>query len=185
MKRYFLIFSFFMIAPNIHAQQESPVIKFSNITSTGLLSGQSQNVLTLQTINGIKYKTWFAGIGAAYDTYGYTSIPLFIDIRKTIGNKKWQPFIYADAGVNFSLYSDILPRKINGVDAYKFYDPFYGETGLGLGRTIYGKTTFTLSAGFSYKEFSYLQYSYPSSPPGGAQIAFYYRRFSIKMGVQF
>ncbi len=42
---------------------------------------------------------------------------------------------------------------------------FYGETGIGLSRSINKKTKFILSAGYSYKHFSYLQYNYYSIYP--------------------
>jgi hypothetical protein len=149
----------------------------------------------MQTINGIKYKTWFAGLGASLDNYGYRSIPAFVDVRKTFGNKTWQPFIYADAGINFPIYSSALPRKQWGNDAYKFYNTFYGETGIGLSKSINTTTKFILTIGYSFKHFSYLQYNYSpfmypilignSYPFYTSQYDFYYRRLSIKMGLQF
>lgn len=174
------------------AQNKQGSLKFSSINNVGLITGESQTIFTMQSINGIKFKSWLAGLGAAYDTYGYRSIPAFIDIRKKFGNKSWQPFIYGDAGINFPLYSADLPRKQNGNDAYKFYNSFYGEAGLGISRSISHGTTFNLSAGFSYKHFSYLQYTYynylnvfPLTSAANSQFDFYYRRLSIKMGISF
>lgn len=198
MKKYiFITTSLFIFAGIVNAQEKKSLLKFSSINSVGFLNGQSQTTFTMQSINGVKLKTWFVGLGASLDTYGYRSIPAFVDVRKSFGNKAWQPFLYADAGINFSLYSNALPRKQNSNDAYKFYNTFYGETGVGLSKSINNKTKFTLSAGFSYKHFSYLQYNYyyyPMTLQGAsmqtpsvnaAQFDFYYRRISIKMGLEF
>ncbi|MDE3144642.1 MAG: hypothetical protein KGL19_10840 [Bacteroidota bacterium] len=191
MKKYiFIITVLFILANNIDAQQKRSPVKFSSINSVGFLNGQSQTSFTLQSINGIKYKTWFAGLGASLDNYGYRSIPAFVDLRKTFGNKVWQPFIYADAGINFPLYSSALPRKQWGNDANKFYNTFYGETGIGLSKPINTKTKFILSFGYSYKHFSYLNnpWAWNTGWPSSSYLSqydFYYRRLSIKMGLQF
>ncbi len=198
MKKYIFAFiCLLLFAGIIHAQQKKSLFKFGSINSIGLLNGQSQTIFTMQTINGIKYKTWFTGLGASLDAYGYRSIPAFVDIRKTFGNKTLQPFVYADAGINFPLYSNALPRKLYGSDAYKLYNSFYGETGIGISRKINNKLKFVISAGYSYKHFSYLQYNryyysgpvllvqYPPYMNNNTQYDFYYRRLSVKMGLQF
>ncbi|OIR05426.1 hypothetical protein GALL_124770 [mine drainage metagenome] len=194
MKKYiFIITALFILVNNSHAQQKKSAIKFSSINSVGFLNGQSQTSFTMQTINGIKYKTWFAGLGASLDNYGYRSIPAFVDVRKTLGNKTWQPLMYADAGINFPIYSSVLPRKQWGNDANKFYNTLYYETGIGLSKSINTKTKFILSVGYSFKHFSYLQYYnlfmspiiWGSGYNYSSQYDFYYRRLSIKMGLQF
>jgi hypothetical protein len=83
--------------------QSKQKIKFSNITNIGWLKGSSQNALTIQTINGIKLDKWFIGIGVGLDDYGATSVPVFVDVRRNFGNQKWQPLLYADAGINYTL----------------------------------------------------------------------------------
>lgn len=170
------------------AQEKKSLVKFSSINSMGFLTGESQTAFTLQTINGLKYKTWFAGVGAGMDIYGYQSIPVFADIRKTFGNKAWQPFVYADAGINYPIYSSTLPRKTGGNEANKFYPTFYGEAGVGLRGAINSKTAFVLSVGFSYKHFRYLHFNPYYSPfptPATTQFDFYYRRLSVRMGIVF
>ncbi len=196
MKKYiFATLLLFILSGIIHAQQKKSAARFSSINSIGLLSGQSQTTFTMQSINGIKYKSWFAGLGAGLDTYGYRSIPAFADIRKSFGKQSWQAFVYADGGINFPLYSSELPRKLYGNNAYKLYNTFYGEAGIGFNKPITKKTTFILSAGFSYKHFSYLDYNYYNSPfifivggtqaPQSSEYNFYYRRIAVKMGIAF
>lgn len=196
MKKYIILTGMLMTGIcGIYAQQEKKQsIKFNSINSIGLLSGEIQNKFTLQTINGLQYKSWFAGLGASLDNYGYRSIPAFIDIRKTFGHKEWLPFVYVDGGINFSLYSSDLPRKLNNKDAYKLKNTFYGEAGFGVNRKLNRKIQFNFSIGYSYKHLGYLQYDVGGygiilnnqmSPPTITQYDFYYRRIAIKTGLQF
>lgn len=179
----------------IFAQQgKKHSLKFSSINSIGLLSGEIQNKFTLQTINGLQYKSWFAGLGASLDNYGYRSIPAFIDIRKTFGHKEWLPFVYIEGGLNFPLYSSDLPRKWGSVDAYKLHNTFLGEAGAGIRRKLNKRLQFEFAIGYSYKPFSYIQYNnyYIVNPvssyipyPINTQYNFYYRRIAIRSGLQF
>ena len=181
----------------VNAQQKASTLKFSSINSIGLLNGESQSTFTMQTVNGIKYKSWFTGLGVSLDNYGYRSIPVFVDVKKCFVSKEWQPFIYADAGINFPLSSNALPKKQNGLDAYKLYNTFYIGTGIGVSKSINNKARFVLSVGYSFKHFSYLHYnSYYYTPTviysymqaasyNISKYDFYYRRFSIKMGLEF
>lgn len=189
MKKYLFVaicFFFFAIA---NAQKKKSPVKFSSINSVGLITGQSQSVFTVQTINGVKYKNWFSGLGVSLDNYGYRSIPVFADVRRMFGKKKLQPFVYGDAGINFPYYSTALPKS-NSYSANKLYNTFYGETGIGISKSISKGINFILSAGYSYKHFRYSQYQKVNYPgpfqPSTPQLYdFYYRRISIKMGLQF
>jgi len=80
--------------------------KFENNNLVGLLSGNSKNALQLQTINGIRYKTFFVGAGIGIDNYYFKTVPLFADVRKNIFEKKETPFVYVDAGTNFPWKKD-------------------------------------------------------------------------------
>lgn len=174
------------------AQQKKDSIKFSGSISVARLTGESQKLFTYQAIGGITYKKWFAGLGAAYDRYGYKSIPVFVDVKKYFGNKKnWQPLVYGDAGVNLGLYSEQLPRKQSDVDNVKFSPGFYGEAGAGIARRISKKIKLCFSAGFSFKQFSYLKYNLGTRQGTGMQrdysmsYDYNYRRYSLKLGLQF
>lgn len=194
MKKYFLLTWILIISIcSIHAQQvKKHELKFSSINNIGLLSGEIQNKFTIQSINGLKYKSWFAGLGVSLDNYGYRSIPAFIDLRKTFGHYQWSPFVYIDGGINFPLYSSDLPRKWSNQDAYKLKNTFYRETGLGVSAKLDKKLKFNFSVGYSYKHFAYTQYNYyyilmnlPYSKPNSSQYDFYYRRIAIRSGLQF
>ena len=68
--------------------QQSKKIKFHSINNIGLLKGQVDDVLQLQTINGIKYKSFFGGVGIGLDNYYFKTIPLFVDLRKCFKSLK-------------------------------------------------------------------------------------------------
>lgn len=190
MKKYiFCIWILLILVCTIHAQPKKSVFKFSSINSIGLLSGEIQNKFTLQTINGLQYKSWFAGVGASLDNYGCRSIPAFIDLRRTFGHSKWQPFVYIDGGINFPLHSTDL--ESNWGSTYKIHNTFYGEAGSGVSRKLNKRLQINFSIGYSYKHLSYLQYNndyynmyFPTSTTS-TQYNFYYRRIAIKTGLQF
>jgi len=110
-KDIFITTGLLILGGMVSAQEKKTFFKFSSINSIGFFKGQLPTTFTMQSINGIKYKTWFAGAGVGLDTYGYQSIPVFADIRKTFGNKPWQLFVYGDAGMNYPIYSPAFPRK--------------------------------------------------------------------------
>src|SRR5262245_27408802 len=105
----FLFFSIF-VSCTLFAQQakENRAAKkncgcsFNSLAQLGILEGEAGTAFQLQTINGIQFKTWSAGIGVGLDYYKYRSIPLFLDLRKYILNKPRTPFLYADGGIHFA-----------------------------------------------------------------------------------
>lgn len=135
-------------------------IKFNNITGVGITTGQSTG-FTAQTINGISYKSWSAGIGVGYDNYQFKNIPVFLDLRKYFGASKIKVFIYADGGISCPLYTSGMPRKQSGIsDGYIMHPTFYAEPGAGIAFKT-GKTNFLLSVAYCRKEFKYDSYFIP------------------------
>lgn len=192
MKKY-LIMAACLVAGHLHAQS----FRYSSITNTGITIGSEHPGITVQTIHGIRHKSWFAGIGVGYDNYGYKSIPVFADLRKTLGsNTKWQPFVYADAGLSIALYDHTYPSKLpysDGAPLYELHNSFMGEAGLGISTSLGGSKRLGISAGYSYKHFSYVEYYYyfyvdPGPgfgfPPYGKQ-EIDYNRLAIKLQFQF
>ncbi len=171
--------------------QSKQKIKFSNITNLGLLNGSSQNAFTLQTINGIKLDKWRFGVGVGVDNYGTKSIPVFVDVRKSFGNKQWQPLVYADAGINYTLrWGNFANDNSNNFSKIDLKNTFYGELGVGLSRNMSKKTSLNITAGFSYKHLSYNQFYYvyydPYLPGSNYSINnFYYKRLALRVALQF
>ena len=133
----------------VKATGQNKKIKFSSINQVGLLSGSSGEAFMLQTINGLKKDKWFAGAGTGLDFYRERTIPLFLAIRRDLINRINTPFVYADAGINFSWLNSFqkqqkqFPISSPGL----FYD-------LGIGWKLSGKNHrgYVFSAGYSFKE---------------------------------
>jgi hypothetical protein len=173
--------------------QKKP-LKYNNITHIGWLSGSSQNAFALQTINGISLNKWQLGLGVGLDNYGTKSIPVFVDVRRTFGNKKLQPMLYADAGVNYTLrWGNFAIKDYNNDYYYGLNNTFYGELGVGLSKKISKKASLNITAGFSYKHLSYTEKNFVWNdwlPPyyfgyKTYQFDYYYKRLALRVGLQF
>ena len=169
----------------IWAQQKEKkcAIAFQSINQVGMLKGEHWGAFQLQSINGIRYKTYSVGVGVGIDEYRLRSIPLFLDLRK-----EWKtgrtPFVYADGGVHFT-----WPDQKDEWTDYDKTGMFY-DLGIGYRLPLNG-ASLLLSAGYSFKSYSLSQPVY--SPwlwlveTGNQQQMLDYklRRISIKMGISF
>ena len=192
MKNYIIvILSCCLTFQKTYSQSTNSKIIFNNINNFQLFIGDKKTGVGLETINGIKFKNGFStGIGFGYDTYAITSIPVFLDVRKTFGNKNFKPFVYVDAGMNFTLRTADYPKfwEWGGNYAYIFKNSFYGAAGIGIYRTISKNSNFLFSAGVNIKQFKYLY-----NNPWVMDVAFdpnyiynfKFNRYNIKMGIEF
>jgi hypothetical protein len=161
-------------------------ISFSSINQVGVVTGADRDAPIIQTINGLSYKSWSAGIGIGIDTYSERSVPLFFDARKSFGKGDNKPFAYADAGVNFGWLNFIQREE----QSFPEYDQplMYYDAGIGWNIPIGSKTGFIISAGYSIKQLGGERVAY--GPMIGGQLHEYkekfentYRRIIIKFGV--
>lgn len=178
-----------LISINVFSQKIKP--KFVSINQFGLVTGNNQSVFTMQSINGIGYKTWVHGLGLAIDNYGSQSSPIFLNSSTTIGSKKML-FVYAQVGVNIPWRTSNFPEKwSDGMDAYKLHITPYTEAGFGIKKSIGNGLKFIASLGYSYKQFGYTeQNSWNFWTPTGptrkdVRYDFYYRRLAFRMGFEF
>ena len=176
---------FLLSAKSQHITKTSAAIKFQSNLQSGILIGQkgSKPALSVNAVNGIKYSTWFGGIGVGIDYYGLKrSIPLFLDIQKDISAKFNSWFWFADAGYNFPWLMN--NEKMKFVEKYKAVGGLFYEAGAGYKFTIFNKTRIGLSAGYSYKQLKE-KYTYPcvwcefNIPPDQTN-KYQYRRIAIK-----
>ncbi len=130
-------------------------IIFSSQNYVGLLEGEHGSGFQLQTINGIKYKTWFAGLGTGIDWYYHRSIPAFLSLNKDFykrGNRNF--YAAVDGGINFP-WKDDKNNNEWGYTIVKSSPGFYGEAGLGYKIGISKKNdAILLQLGYSYKHVS-------------------------------
>jgi len=173
------------------AKQEQPAKKgcscaFNAMILAGGLHGSRGDYFQMQTINGVRYKTWFAGLGAGLDFYYRPGIPLFVDVRKYIFDKPGTPFLYVDAGLH-------LPAKrketVNAWTQNVYSKSFYGDGGVGYAFGSHSKVRWILSTGYSYKEGSYTVIN-PNTGCTNCSEYFinykkYFHRLTVKLGFQF
>ena len=180
----FLLFTGISRAQN--KEKKSCRCSFQSIVNIGLLEGQESTDFHLQTINGIEYRGWFAGIGAGVDYYRFRSIPVFLDIRKNILNNKISPFLYADVGIHFPWAKD----NESYYQGATMSNGLYYDAGIGMNFSIKKNQGFIFSAGYSYK-FAKETYAWPVNcimgpcPEYKQTRSYDLNRLSMKVGWRF
>jgi hypothetical protein len=146
----FLFIILLAFAGQNFAQQNKKPLQFQSINSIGLIEGQAGSAFQLETVNGVKYRSWFGGIGVGLDYYRYRTMPLFADFRKEFGKTTDHIFVYADAGVNFYWGRDKDQKQFQLQD--KFENGFFGEAGAGYAFKTGKRGSILLNVGYSYKK---------------------------------
>ena len=174
---------FICAAINAPAQQSK--VTYQPLVQAGLLEGERGSAVQLQSVQGVRYKTWSAGVGAGLDYYHTRSIPLFLDVRKRFGKKEGSAFVYADGGYNFPWLTTTDKLSFNHSKGGLYYD-----AGIGYELAAKKKSRLFFSAGYTLKKFETM-YDYiicPSIAPCVTQTnsyAYSLRRLSIKAGLSF
>ncbi|THU35905.1 hypothetical protein FAM09_21170 [Niastella caeni] len=180
-----------LISSAQEAKQEQPVKKgcscsFSSINQIGVLNGGKGAYFEAQTINGVRYKTWFAGIGVGLDYYFRHGYPVFLDVRKDLLDKPFTPFFYIDGGFHL-VNKKIVPESRWYQNVYS--NGFYGGAGVGYKVGFRSKFRVLASAGYSYKNVTrkYENVLGCGTPCWEHYYTYknYLHRFSMKLGVQF
>jgi hypothetical protein len=164
--------------------------RFQSINQIGLVQGESEAAASLQTINGIRVKQWFAGVGAGIDYYRFRGIPVFIDVRRNIFNKPNTPFIYADAGIHYPWVSNQQKLWWGDDNSRRFSKGLYTDFGIGYSLGLKNKMAFLMSAGFSHKQINEKRYIQiwclvPPCPENVETFKYGLNRLAVKMGLQF
>lgn len=168
------------------------VPKHSFELSAGLLNGEAEKVgAELKLAVGNNYKRLFVGVGTGVDYYAeMKSMPLFVDIRRDLKQKKNTPFIGADIGYNFPLRNK--EDKNNDWVQYEFEGGLYYELSAGYKFSLTNLRVLSLSAGYSYKNTKENEIlNYGGGPFGGPvpssvnTFDFKFRRVSVKLGFWF
>jgi len=97
----------------------------------------SRYVFSLTSVNGyLINKTFLAGIGAGFNIYnGGIMVPLFVDLRYTLKNGVYEPFILMDQGLLLSV-NDIVNNTA------LFINP-----GVGIRKVLSGRMAFYANMG--------------------------------------
>ncbi len=201
MKKYIsasIIFSLsFLLATAQTKKKNNSGSKFTSIIQLGILEGDAGKTFgQLQLVNGVQKDAWFYGLGVGIDYYGYKrSVPLFIDVKRDLRKGNKTPFVFADAGYNFSWLRAGEKNIIWDMD-YKASGGLYYEAGLGYKFILKNKITIGFSAGYSFKhqketygttlliEAPIFPQPYYYNPPVNS-YDYKFRRISIKFNCSF
>jgi hypothetical protein len=161
--------------------QTKDKFKFTSINEMGILAGESQAEIQLQTINGVSYKTFLAGIGLGMDDYYERTFPLFVDLRKRFSRKETAPFLYGDVG-----YSFISKNSKTEWEMDRKGDLYYA-IGFGYEIATNSKVKAVFDVGYSYKRFSRIIDNEPwrSSLHYFDTYDYSLNRISIRAGLRF
>ena len=144
-----LFLALFLFCAAVSATAQKNRISYSGAVSVGVLSGQSPAELQLQMINGVKLKTWSAGLGVGLDYYHTRTVPLFLQLRKTVNGNAHTPFFYLNGGFNVPWAE---PEKEFFVISYN--RGYYGEGGIGYEVPVLKTRRLFFSGGWQVKTFS-------------------------------
>jgi len=119
----------------------------------GILDGQTDKAVPqFQLLGGIKKNTWILSLGAGIDYYGAKrSVPLFLDMKNSIGKGDKAFFSYGSLGYNVSWLRNSQQIKNWWTNSNDETGGLFYEAGLGYKFSLKNKMAFGLSAGYSYK----------------------------------
>ena len=160
---------------------------FRSINAAGIAVGESHPQMLFQSVNGLIYKDWFAGVGVGLDEYEIKSLPLFADIRMNFGDKK-KGFIYGDIGYNFFLEDKSKEHVFAGSES-SYKGGIYTDFGIGMRTSFIKKVKMVFTLGHSYKTNKETQvYSICGIVPpcfeNVNRYIYYYGRLNLKVGVE-
>lgn len=179
-----MFFAISMSAQQEHARKNKG-LTFQSIFQAGALVGSSDGQFVIQSVNGVKYKNFFAGAGVGVDFYFLRTVPVTIELRERVFDWHSSPFVYAAGGLNFPWANDKNSHYSKGG---------YWDFGVGYDIPANKNLSVTVSLGYSIKKFSEheTQLSYqpvPFYPLGTSdkEIRYDYnlRRIVLKAGLSF
>lgn len=176
----------------LHAQnkkRDNCGCSFSSINQLGMLEGGTGTAFQFQTVNGLRYNKFFAGIGIGYDRYRLRSVPVFLDLRMDFFRRANTPFVYGDIGWNEPWPEDRDKSEWLESD---FKGGVYYDAGLGYRWGFGKKHGVVFSGGFSFKHLredrtvrTWCDFPpFCTSSTSTERYDFKLRRFSIKAGIQ-
>jgi hypothetical protein len=184
-----LVFTIFILSGLSLYSQEANTgnsrIRFQSDMQLGFLEGSAGPFFQIQSVNGIRYKTYSIGIGAGLDYYAMRSIPLFLDIKKDLFKNRQTPFFYLSGGRHFPWEeAPINDWTKSSPESGLFYDA-------GIGYAIpLKKQSILFSAGYSFKAFDEVVenevvcITWPC-PQFKESYSYKLRRLSIRAGIRF
>lgn len=184
-----LLILLLLIKNEVSAQDnKKPQKFFSSQISTGIVEGKSATSFHIETVNGIRYKTWFGGIGAGIDYYYFRTIPVYLSGVKYLSPRNHSFFVQGDAGLNFVWEKQ--PSRVWNEVSNDFKPGVFWNGMIGFATGLDRKNSFSFGLGYSQKNFRDIkEITAPCfNPPCTNQFETYrynLNRLSLKLGWQF
>lgn len=99
------------LLPNLVEAQKNTKLNFVVTPEINLLNGDEHISSTINLKVGILKNNTQYSIGAGIDYYGYRTVPLMVDVKQFLSNKKNKPFVYAGTGYNVTWLLDEQKRR--------------------------------------------------------------------------
>jgi hypothetical protein len=124
---------------------------FHSQNFVGIIGGESDAAIQIQTINGVKRDTWFAGLGTGLDYYYQRTVPLFLSATKYFTTRRNSMFLSLDGGTNF-LWDNTTANSFNGFRNDGDFTPslYYGAH-FGYRAGVKKNNGILMSIGYSHK----------------------------------
>jgi hypothetical protein len=187
MKTWIFFLTLFATASSGGAQNK---VQYSSMNYVGIMEGDNGTAFQLQTIQGIKYRQWFTGLGTGLDYYYLRSVPLFLSLNRNLFNKERTPYVSLDGGINFAWVNRERSRW-NDFVSNDFSPALYWGAGLGYRVGLRNKKdALLLNIGYTFKHLKEEQEKAvfcinPPCPPMVEQYNYKLNRLSVKLGWQF
>jgi hypothetical protein len=194
MKQKIIFFTLVVLFAALQGSSQDRQLRYSSVNTFGVLNGGMGGEWQVQTVQGIRYKTLYAGIGAGIDNYFRKTIPVFLDLRKNIFEREKTPFFYLDLGSSFPFKKHESGSSWTGSYTSTFKKGYYYDAGIGYSIPIRGRFAAVISLGYSQKymeeEQAFTTYPYDSriyAPWMHTSDHYTYtlRRFSLRTGISF
>ena len=181
---------FFILLVSAHVVNAQKKAEFHSQNYAGVLEGEHGSKFQLQSINGMQWRTWFAGIGTGIDYYYFRSVPLFLSFNKFLCSCNRSFFFSLDGGVNW-VWDNNTENNINWSRNGDFAASPYWGTGIGYKIGLKNKKdAVLLNIGYSQKRAREFVNSVPFCRfPPCPELTDVYRyrlnRLSLRVGWQF
>ncbi len=183
-----VVFCLLLLATAVPVFSQNPKLHFASYNMGAFFIGSSSFNGGFQTVNGIRGKKWFVGIGAGMDYYYYRTLPVFMD-AKFLLDRENKIFIYGDAGWDIPWRPDVS-KDLVYYDEVNYSPGVYTDAGIGFNTPLFKHVVLSFSAGHSYKSFGARIGTHICGVVGPcttsySNLSFDFGRIVFKMGIQF
>lgn len=162
------------------------------VAEAGVVWGSYEANGDLRLQGGVSKNDWKYGVGLAKDVYRFSSVPIYLQVRRSFLRGKRRPFLLASAGYNLATESDYT-NPFMGIwwgtpTTYQYTSGYYGELGAGYSFRSTKKWGYTLSFSYTRKtmseNYNTVLWNGTDSETSETRNIFRMNRFAIRLGIR-